>query len=59
MCWVFQVREGGGELRGAGIRGGVDGLALVFLDERGGGVDLGSIPSKWNGTEPNPHHRYC
>ena len=55
MCWVFRLREGGGEFGGTGLRGGVGGLALVLLDERGGGVDLGfgSVPVHLEGLEPS------
>ena len=55
MCWVFRVREGGGEFGGTGLRGGVGGLALFLLDERGGGVDLGfgSVPVHLEGLEPS------
>ena len=55
MCWVFRVREGGGEFGGAGLRGGVGGLALVLLDKREGGVDLGfcSVPVHLEGLEPS------
>ena len=55
MCWVFRVREGGGEFGGAGLQGCVDGLALVLLDEGGGGVDIGfgSVTVHLEGLEPS------
>ena len=40
MKWVSRARKGGGEFRGACLRGGVDGAAVIH-DERGGGVDRG------------------
>ena len=40
---------------GASLWGGVDGLALILLDKRGGSVDLGfgSVPVHLEGLEPS------
>ena len=52
---MFRVREGGGEFGGACLWGGVNGLALVLLDKRGGGVDFGfgSVPVQTNTIQPS------